>query len=139
MERRAGDVRDRCLELRILDGERVALDEHDLFDRPQTGAVERHLGVVGLAGELIDVGDLRRADHVVPTMKTTTTKASQPQIAFLRCRLLQWAMRAATLTVCFDGVIDMSSSSLRAFVLTRSRSTHHTGRVLEPEHSPAVL
>ncbi len=49
---------------------------------------------------------------LLPTMKTTTTKASQPQIAFLRCRPLQWAMRAATLTECFDGAIDISSSSL---------------------------
>ena len=43
-------------------------------------------------------------------MKTTTTKASQPQIAFLRCRALQCAMRAATLTVCFDEVMDMLGS-----------------------------
>ena len=30
-----------------------------------------------------------------PITKARTTKASQPQIAFLRCVALQWPMRAA--------------------------------------------
>src|SRR3954462_7572426 len=46
---------------------------------------------------------------VVPTMlparKTTTTNASQPQNAFLRCRPLQTAMLAARL--CFEDEVDM--------------------------------
>ena len=41
----ARHVLDRGPELRVLDGELVALDEHDLLDRPQAGAVERHLGL----------------------------------------------------------------------------------------------
>src|SRR5215212_8586915 len=41
----------------------------------------------------------------LPAMKTTTTNASQPQNAFLRCRLLQTAMRAARL--CFEDEVDM--------------------------------
>jgi hypothetical protein len=49
---------------------------------------------------------------VVPTMlpaaKTTKTKASQPQNAFLRCRPLQCAMRAARL--CFEEEVDMPGS-----------------------------
>src|SRR3954470_22995799 len=40
-----------------------------------------------------------------PAMNTTTTKASQPQNAFLRCRPLQAAMRAARL--CFEDEVDM--------------------------------
>ena len=46
---------------------------------------------------------------LLPTMKTITTKASQPQIAFLRCRPLQCAMRAATL-MCFEEEMDMRGS-----------------------------
>src|SRR3954469_12070124 len=42
---------------------------------------------------------------MLPAMKTTTTNASQPQNAFLRCRPLQTAMRAARL--CFGGEVDM--------------------------------
>ncbi len=57
-------VLDRGSELRVLDGELVALDEHDLLDRPHAGAVERLLGAVRLTRELIDVGDLRRAGRV---------------------------------------------------------------------------
>ena len=44
----------------------------------------------------------------LPAMKTTTTKPSQPQNAFLRCRLLQTAMRAARLW--FEGEVDMPGS-----------------------------
>src|SRR3954451_2120599 len=51
-------------ERRVLHGQLVALDEHGLLARPQTGAIERHLGPVGLTREVVDVGDLRRADHV---------------------------------------------------------------------------
>src|SRR3954463_14004020 len=58
------DVLDGGLELGILEGELVALDEHDLLDRAQAGAIQRHLGSVRLTRELIDVGDVRRADHV---------------------------------------------------------------------------
>src|SRR5215210_4736359 len=42
---------------------------------------------------------------MLPAMKTTTTNASQPQNAFLRCRPLQTAMRAARL--CFEDEVDM--------------------------------
>src|SRR4051795_10200095 len=42
---------------------------------------------------------------MLPAMNTTTTNASQPQNAFLRCRLLQTAMRAARL--CFEDEVDM--------------------------------
>ena len=60
----ARHVLDRRPELRVLERELVALDEHGLLDRPQAGAVKRNLGAVGLARELIDVGDVVRADHV---------------------------------------------------------------------------
>ena len=41
-------------------------------------------------------------------MNATRTKASQPQNAFLRCRPLQRAMRAARL--CFEEEVDMPGS-----------------------------
>jgi hypothetical protein len=44
----------------------------------------------------------------LPAAKTTRTNASHPQIAFLRCRPLQTAMRPARLC-CFDEV-DMRGS-----------------------------
>jgi hypothetical protein len=44
----------------------------------------------------------------LPAMNTTTTKASQPKNAFLRCRLLQTAMRAARL--CCEEEVDMPGS-----------------------------
>ena len=44
----------------------------------------------------------------LPAANTTTTNASQPQNAFLRCRPLQTAMRAARL--CFDEEVDMRGS-----------------------------
>jgi hypothetical protein len=46
----------------------------------------------------------------LPRAKTTTTKASQPQIAFLRCRPLHAAMRAATLGEYFDDELGMPRS-----------------------------
>src|SRR5688572_23681645 len=61
-------------------------------------------------------------------MNTIRANASQPQIAFLRFRALQWAIRAATLTVCFDEVMDILSSWTRAFGADRWRSTRHAGR-----------
>ena len=45
---------------------------------------------------------------MLPAMKTTTTNASHPQIAFLRCRPLQAAMRAARL--CLEFEVDMHGS-----------------------------
>ena len=66
-------VLDRGLELRVLDGELVALDEHDLGLRPKPGAIERHLGVVGLAVELVDVGDQRSA----PPRSRSRTRGSR--------------------------------------------------------------
>jgi len=59
----ARDVPDGGPESRILDGELVALQEHDLFDGPHPGVVQRDLGPVRLARELIDLGDVRRADR----------------------------------------------------------------------------
>ena len=49
---------DHGLELRVVDRQRLALHEHDLVVRAQPGVVERPLGLVGLAGELVDGVDL---------------------------------------------------------------------------------
>ena len=51
-------------ELRVADRQAVALDEDDLLDRPHAGAVERLLGLVRLAGEVVDLRDLLRTDRV---------------------------------------------------------------------------
>ena len=59
-----GHVLDRRAEFGIVDGQVVALDQHDLFDRPQPGVIERLLGALGLAGELIEVGELIGADRL---------------------------------------------------------------------------
>src|SRR3954447_5639199 len=76
---------------------------------------------------------------VVPTMlpaaKTIRTKASHPQNAFLRCRPLQCAMRAARL--CFEDEVDMSTphGCVRRRPLWMAPCT---GQMLEPEDSPAA-
>src|SRR5215208_4580069 len=67
---------------------------------------------------------------MLPAMKTTTTNASHPQMAFLRCRPLQAAMRAARL--CFEDEVDMTApDGLRS--APTLRKTPCTVRVLEPE------
>src|SRR3954447_25834753 len=72
---------------------------------------------------------------MLPAMNTTTTNASQPQKAFLRCRPLQTAMRAARL--CFEDEVDMPTP--HGCVRHRPLwTTPCTGRVLEPENLPAA-
>src|SRR3954470_6582604 len=66
---------------------------------------------------------------MLPAMKTTTTNASQPQNAFLRCRPLQAAMRAAKLC-CEDEDMPTPDRRVRRRPL---RLAPCTGRVLEPE------
>src|SRR6478736_2830051 len=67
---------------------------------------------------------------MLPAMKTTRTKASQPQNAFLRCRPLQCAIRAARL--CFEDEVDMTAPDdcVRRRPL---RKAPCAGQVLEPE------
>src|SRR3954462_12178018 len=73
---------------------------------------------------------------MLPAMNTTMTNASQPQNAFLRCRPLQTAMRAARL--CFEDEVDMPTPDgcVRRRPLSMAPCT---GRVLEPEDTPRRL
>src|SRR3954451_23341998 len=67
---------------------------------------------------------------MLPAIKTTPRNASQPQNAFLRCRLLQTAMRAARL--CFEDEVDMSTpDGLRSAPTAVDRAVHRPG--VEPE------
>ena len=92
----ARHVLDRGPELGIVEGERVALHQDNLGDRPQAGAVKRLLGTMGLTGELIEVREIWFVPIEWPAMKATTTNPSQPKIAILRCAALQHAARSAS-------------------------------------------
>src|SRR3954462_11610576 len=71
----------------------------------------------------------------LPAMNTTTTNGSQPQNAFLRCRPLQAAMRAARL--CFEEEVDMPAPD--ACVRRRPLWVRRCiGRVSEPVTLPAA-
>ena len=68
----------------------------------------------------------------LPAMKTTTTKASQPQNAFLRCRPLQCGHAGCQVDV-LQRRAGHTRLLTRAFGADRSRSTRHAGRGSEPE------
>ena len=72
-------ILDRGLELRILDGELVALDEHDLGLRTKPGAIESGFCIVGLAVEVVDIGDQVRPHRVADRKREDHERKPAPE------------------------------------------------------------